>query len=224
MVWFIESYNAIRSESRVDIYISTMLSEFVKEKLLVVARKIGKDVVSFMLNGIQTVSNERILELIEEYVKADSVSDFQLKMRKLKFPDLPEKYLPNASNFPIFYEKLLIYRNKFEERLKILCNRTDRRFVPGLKGRDRDKDPGLIDLFLEKIPYSRGYDIYHDIDRTSMDSINHFDAFLNVFYIHLDKLNSDSIQTKKLERLMSFKPKYDRKSLCDTWDYYFKRI
>ena len=42
-----------------------------------------------------------------------------------------------------------------------------------------------------------------------MDNINHFDAFLNVFYIQLDKLNSDSIQTKKLERLMSFKPKYD---------------
>lgn len=83
------------------------------------------------------------------------------------FRRLPDDYKPGYSNFKIFHDAYIVYKTKFIQLYELMAeDNADN--IPPLK----NKEGGLIRVFLEKIPYDYGQSIYGSLIKANGNKDN----------------------------------------------------
>eukprot|EP00975_Prorocentrum_lima_P010669 2266540-Prorocentrum_lima.AAC.1 len=88
--------------------------------------------------------------------------------------DLPRHYYPAPTNFNVFYNSLLVYRQRFLRAYEVMAADNDLNVPP-----THMKDGGLMKTFVEKIPFDYGFRLVKTLKTTKFDN---FYDFLTTFY------------------------------------------
>lgn len=124
------------------------------------------------------------------FVRPQTKATFLKKMEHCVQFQVAANYKPTAEHFGTFYDALLQYRQDYTKVYEILSV-CDKSCVPEVK----NKEGGLIRLFLNKIPYEYGTNLFIDLPQKKYDKIYDFlrDFYARVkedhaYYLHAFRL------------------------------------
>jgi hypothetical protein len=218
-VMFLEKYNQmIKTYEKVP-HITRFLSLAVQEELIANARQRRKDVTFLLYTGLQNLTDKKILSMIHYTVRDNYVTDpaqFAKHLRDIKFPKLPDGYKPSPSNFGVLNTLIARYQLRFVTRWKFLTEKTSQRFHMPLERQGHIS--GMIEAFVEKIPFQIGKRILDQIPRDVIrDCHGSFEEFLRAYFEAVADFLSDSRKTQRLsdviygERVHDYEKDYKRK-------------
>lgn len=163
---FWEAVNVYQKAYSISLPLNTLIAEKVRYNLS--ARNGLTDEAFFDL------THEQLYDITTAYVRPTSRLDFSLKLASNISFGATLNYKPTADYFRPFYEDLLIYKNLYTKVYELLAENNDPN-IPELK----NKDGGLLKIFIDKIPYEYGVRVFQVIGGKKFESIY---KFLSSFY------------------------------------------
>lgn len=192
---FSSAYSAYELVHGIKLGVQTRVSETVMTQIL--ARTKGLTEVQY-----HTMSNEVLLELLRRLVMPKSKLEFREQLiRNIDF-EVPSSFKHSAADFKPFYNALLLYQKVFLRFYEVMAP-NNMENIPDCK----NKEGGLIKIFIDKIPYEFGTRTYQTLADTRFNDIY---AFLKAFYEKVE-LNRQRHQGF-LDLKQTFAPAFNKKS------------
>lgn len=139
---------------------------------------------------IYNLPDKELFRTLCFFVTPQTKATFLKKMEHCVQFQVAANYKPTAEQFGTFYDALLQYRQDYTKVYEILSV-YDKTCVPEVK----NKEGGLIRLFLNKIPYEYGTNLFIDLPQKKYDKIYDFlrDFYARVkedhaYYLHAYRL------------------------------------
>jgi hypothetical protein len=137
------------------------------------------------LEKFYSMSDSKLLTILQMESRPKTHIAFYNKLKSYtKFGDLPSNYDPSPLNFKPFYDGYITYKNKFIQMYDLMAEDNDIN-VPPLK----NKEGGLIKLFLDKIPFGYGQQAYKSLVRANDDKENfkNIKDFIHKFGVFIEE-------------------------------------
>jgi len=203
-VIFLEKYNELKRDHPHIPHISRFISKGVEMELLANARKRKNDP-TYMLYDFHNASERKILSMIHHTVTDTYLTDpaqFLKHMEQVQFPKLPDEFEISQSNLRFFLTQVSKYQSRFVARWHFMEEKSDPRFHLRLEG--RNKSPGLIECFLQNIPFEVGERIHRRISAERIRSCKgSFERYLNEFTTEMEEIITDTHRSSKLMDLFA---------------------
>lgn len=183
--YFIKSVTEYASTHNMFPKVTSFISEEVKLELL--SHKRYRRITRVEFNQLPFSA---ITDMLVREVRPATPLHFYNHLDKLRFPRLPDSYIPDHSNFHILYRKILVFRLNFVRVYEILATKNHKN-VP----LTNDKELGLIRVFNSKIPFSFGKKIYLGMKKKTFNTIY---EYLSVFLKEVDRHRKVTKQTEHL--------------------------
>lgn len=120
------------------------------------------------LEKFYDMSDSKLLTILQMESRPKTHIAFYNKLKGYtSFVDLPKNYEPTPLTFKLFYDGYITYKNRFIQMYDLMAEDNEIN-IPPLK----NKEGGLIKLFLDKIPFSYGQQAYKSIVRANDDKEN----------------------------------------------------
>jgi hypothetical protein len=181
---FIDDVNEYQLSHGIQLPVASLISRKVREHLCA-------KVHNLKMEQFLVFKTKQVIRVLQSECRPVSVLEFQKKLRKHTYFDLPAHYIPKPSDFRIFHDALLLYRNKFLRAFEVMAADNEEN-IPECT----NKEGGLIKIFVEKIPYSYGKNIVQSFMVTKFHDLY---AFLKKFY----KVVSDHYAAYELTTMVS---------------------
>jgi len=163
---FWEAVNNYQKAHSIMLPLNTLIAEKVRYNL---AARNGLTDESFY-----DLTREQLYEYMTKYIRPSSRLEFSTKLSSNISFGGTLNYKPTAEYFRPFYEDLLAYKNLYTKVYELLAENNAAN-VPELK----NKDGGLLKIFIEKIPFEYGTRVFQIINGTKFEDIY---KFLSKFY------------------------------------------
>jgi len=203
-VIFLEKYNELKRDHPHIPHISRFISKGVEMELLANARKRKNDP-TYMLYDFHNASERRILSMIHHTVTDTYLTDpaqFLKHMEQVQFPKLPDDFEISQSNLRYFLTQVSKYQSRFVARWHFMEEKSDPRFHLKLEG--RNKSPGLIECYLQNIPFEVGERIHRRISSERIRACEGlFERYLNEFTREMEEIITDTHRSSKLMDLFA---------------------
>jgi len=219
-VIFLEKYNDLKRDHPHIPHISRFISKGVEMELLANARKRKNDQ-TYMMYDFHSASERRILSMIHHTVTDTYLTDpaqFLKHMEQVQFPKLPDDFEISPSNLKFFLTQISKYQMRFVARWHFMEEKSDPRFHLKLEG--RNKQPGLIECFLQNIPFEVGDRIHRRISAERIRACKgSFEKYLNEFTKEMEEIITDTHRSSKLmdlyarDRMIRGKRREDREKV-----------
>ena len=134
-----------------------------------------------------SMTNTRVLELLQEVVRPPSLASFLEALRVQIKLDLPENFTLEPFNFKMLYDAYLVYKEKWLIRYTYMSKDNEVN-IPQC----HDKDGGLIHLYLYGLnmyPYFIG--LYRRLPRDLIKTFHGEDGFAEFQYVYLEAMKKD---------------------------------
>ena len=157
-------------------------------------------------SGIQTISNEDVFALLSTMVAPKNLEAMQYELYQSCFPKTTFDYTDAQStvnNITEFKNDVLIYIDRFEDKLKLLgYTKKARAFFPKrlFKKGGSATNPGLADYFMYGLPRPEfGWNIWGSVDDEKKESCVEWERFLKLYMKAIEKIEKRERQ-KKINR------------------------
>ena len=169
---FIDQVYEYQSRNGISLPVAALLSEKVRGQLLAHHPTIS-------INQFYELEVSKIFRyLLKEVRPKTKLAFIDCLERHVSF-ELPHNYRPSASDFKPFYDALLLYRKNFERVFDAISFHNENN-IPLVE----NKDGGLIKVFLDKIKFDYGKNLFKLFPKKKFKSI---DDFLNTFYLEVEQ-------------------------------------
>lgn len=189
---FIDETNRYQAQWRVELRIATYVSDSVKRSLI---SKSG----GLLTEGeFYQVTAKTLLKVIQKAVRPKSALAFSSAFNDNISFYISEKYNPHPTNLEIFYDALLLYRERVLLIFEFLSKKNSKNIPPC-----NNKEGGLIKIFIDKIPFEYGVQMLRNMRNTKFDTL---EEFIDDFMIVAEKHCLQSRESRETMRF--FKPAY----------------
>ena len=178
---FVEAIWEYEQKNSIDLPVAALLSKPVREALI--ARHPDQTRGNFY-----NLPTKNVLRLLQIELRPEGRLTFHKHLQaNTFFPELPHGYRPDASNFKVFYNALLLYRFRFLRVFTILSDGNPHHNIPKCE----NKEGGLIKTFLDKIPFEYGQRLHREMPTTQYV---YFEEYVEDFFrfVEQDRVNNRS--------------------------------
>jgi len=127
------------------------------------------------------LSTSELLSMTQSMVQPLNKSEFAEKLDKYTVFEVPSSYHPTPTNFKPFYKALLLHRENYLKLYEFMSENNEKN-IPDCK----NKDKGLIKIFLNKIPHEYGNRVFLQLDESQFKGKGIY-VFLRCFYTIVKK-------------------------------------
>jgi hypothetical protein len=125
------------------------------------------------------LSDLEVYNLIRKMVIPQTKLEFQIQLKRYAPFELPSSYKHTAADFKPFYNTLLAYRKSFLSVYELMADDNED-CIPDCK----NKEGGLIKIFIDKIPYEYGTRLISTMTDTKFGDLH---VFLKRFYAKVEE-------------------------------------
>ena len=180
---FIEAIWEYEQKHGISVPVATLLSKTVREEIIARNPRVSPD-------NFYDLSTRQVLKLLQREIRPEGRVTFHKELvNNTRFPELPRNYVPEASNFKVFYDALLLYRFRFLRVYQILADGNPPENIPKCE----NKDGGLIKMFLDNIPFEYGTRLHRELPSSKYA---HIEDYLVDFFDQV-KLDFNAYRTAR---------------------------
>ena len=153
---FASAIEQFQNMHKISVPAASLVSHDIREYLIGVADNIKINSMTFF-----GLDNTSVFALLQKLKRPKNVIDFRKAMDiHLRF-NIFKDYRPILTNFKPLYSSLLVYKQNFQKLYDFLADGIKSEFIP----RADNKDGGLIQIFIDKIPMGIGRRMYHNLNK-----------------------------------------------------------
>jgi len=180
-MYFFKAIDIYQRKYNCSLKVATMIAPNVAE--ILIAENKHKNIND---RTFYSLSSSKLLKLIQKHIRPNNVLTFLHHLiTDVKF--FYKGSVPDTGNFKEFYTSLLLYKDRFEKMFDFLAEKNNNN-IPQLT----NKPGGIIKIFLDKIPYKFGLNVFQGMKKKNYKT---FHKFLKYFMKEVKK-------TSKLSELL----------------------